>query len=81
MCARASPTVQDGTSIISYTLATSDLCDPLPRFAVPQGGMEYVLELVQVPHLFVIRKQIRKGPDVAAPGALNTLAYYYVLDK
>ncbi|KAF5833298.1 MED6 mediator sub complex component-domain-containing protein [Dunaliella salina] len=51
------------------------------EFVVPQGGMEYVLELAQVPHLFLIRKHVRKGPDAAAPGALSTLAYYYVLDK
>jgi len=51
------------------------------RFVVPQGGMEYVLELAQVPHLFVIRKQSRKGPDAAASGALHIFAYYYVLDK
>lgn len=48
---------------------------------MPQGGIEYVLELAQVPHLFVIRKQMRKGPDTGAPGVLNILAYYYVLDK
>lgn len=53
---------------------------PACRHAVPQGGLEYVLDLAQPPHLFVIRKQHRKGAD-AAPGALSPLAFYYVLDK
>ena len=40
--------------------------------------MEYVLELAQVPNLFVIRKQLRKGLDAST---LCPLAYYYILDK
>lgn len=39
--------------------------------------MEYVVELAQAPHLFVIRKQQRK--EAAAQPVV--LAYYYVLDK
>ena len=39
--------------------------------------VEYVVELAQAPHLFVIRKQQRK--EAAAQPVV--LAYYYVLDK
>lgn len=37
--------------------------------------MEYVLHEVQEPHLFVIRKQKREGPD-----KVSAQAAYYVLD-
>eukprot|EP01023_Acetabularia_acetabulum_P034705 TRINITY_DN3260_c0_g1_i1.p2 TRINITY_DN3260_c0_g1~~TRINITY_DN3260_c0_g1_i1.p2 ORF type:complete len:241 (+),score=45.76 TRINITY_DN3260_c0_g1_i1:338-1060(+) len=38
-------------------------------------GIEYVLQTAQPPHLFIIRKQLRQGPEVTQPQAL-----YYVLD-
>lgn len=37
--------------------------------------MEYILHEVQEPHLFVIRKQKREGPD-----KVSAQAAYYVLD-
>ena len=64
-------------------------CSSLPP------GIEYVVEVEQAPHLFVIRKQQRRedkkdaaaaaamaagGPGAGAGGPL-TLAHYYVLDK
>ncbi len=47
----------------------------------PAGGLEYVIDSEQPPSLFVIRKQMRKGPDTSIPGSVTALAYYYILDK
>lgn len=38
-------------------------------------GMEYILQEAQEPHLFVIRKQKREGPE-----KVSAQAAYYVLD-
>jgi mediator of RNA polymerase II transcription subunit 6 len=38
-------------------------------------GIEYILQEAQEPHLFVIRKQKREGPE-----KVTALAAYYVLD-
>lgn len=39
------------------------------------AGLEYVVQEVQEPNLFVIKKQLRKAPDSITP-----LAFYHVLD-
>jgi hypothetical protein len=51
------------------------------RSVAPQGGVEYVIELEQPPNLFVVRKQLRRGQDITAPGALTALSFYYILDS
>ncbi len=55
-------------------------CSP-GRFVAPAGGLEFAIDLEQPPHLFVVRKQQRRGIDTAAPGALTLLAVYYILDR
>ncbi len=49
---------------------------------MPAGGLEFVVETEQPPHLFVIRKQQRRGQDTSqANAAVTLLALYYILDK